>query len=217
MALLCWDAFLLLLFFLQHSGMVRRGLRASLAPLVPPWSYPAVYCIASSIVLAAVVLFWQATDRHLLVFEGLTLLIVNGVCLFAVIFFFWGAFALKGFDRSASLRFAPICGDGRSRSRRSSPKVPTAGCVILCTSAFSCSFGSALTSRWTACWPTLSGPPGSGLRRTGRNATSKAISAIPTASTRRVFPCSSRGAPAQELRSKRAQREHNPPSSYANR
>ena len=97
-AVLCWDTFLLLLFFLQHSGMVRRGLRAHLAPLIPPWSYPAVYCVATSVVLAAVVLFWLPTDRHLLVFEGITLQIVNGVCLLAVIFFVWGAFALKGFD-----------------------------------------------------------------------------------------------------------------------
>jgi protein-S-isoprenylcysteine O-methyltransferase Ste14 len=97
-ATLCWDASLLLLFFLQHSGMVRRGLRARLARFIPPWSYPAVYCIASSIVLATVVVFWQPTGRHLLVCEGLTLQIVNGVALFAVAFFFWGAVALRGFD-----------------------------------------------------------------------------------------------------------------------
>ena len=97
-AMLCWDASLLLLFFLQHSGMVRRGLRARLARFIPPWSYPAVYCIASSIVLATVVVFWQPTGRHLLVCEGLTLQIVNGIALFAVAFFFWGAIALRGFD-----------------------------------------------------------------------------------------------------------------------
>lgn len=97
-AVLCWDALLLLLFFLQHSGMVRRGLRARLARFIPPWSYPAVYCIASSIVLTTVVVFWQPTGRHLLVCEGLTLQIVNGVALLAVALFFWGAIALRGFD-----------------------------------------------------------------------------------------------------------------------
>ena len=95
---LCWDASLLLLFFLQHSGMVRRGLRARLARFIPPWSYPAVYCIASSIALATVVIFWQPTGRHLLVFEGLTLQIMNGVAFLAVAIFFWGAIALRGFD-----------------------------------------------------------------------------------------------------------------------
>jgi len=97
-AMLCWDASLLLLFFLQHSGMVRRGFRARLARFIPPWSYPAVYCIASSIALAAVVVFWQPTGLHLLVCEGLTLYILNGIALFAVVFFFWGAIALRGFD-----------------------------------------------------------------------------------------------------------------------
>ncbi len=97
-AVLCWDAFLLLLFFLQHSGMVRRGLRARLARFIPPWSYPAAYCIASSIVLTAVIVLWQPTGCHLLVLEGLALQIVNGVSLLAVVFFIWGAIALKGFD-----------------------------------------------------------------------------------------------------------------------
>jgi hypothetical protein len=97
-AVLCWDTLLLLLFFLQHSGMVRRGFRARVARFIPPWSYPAVYCIASSIALAAAVVFWQPTRRHRLVLEGLTLRIVNGVSLLAVAVFFWGAIALKGFD-----------------------------------------------------------------------------------------------------------------------
>lgn len=97
-AKLCWDAFLLLLFFFQHSGMVRRTFRARVARFIPPWSYPAVYCIASSIFLATAVVFWQPTDRHLLVLEGKTLQIVNGIALSAVGLFFWGAIALRGFD-----------------------------------------------------------------------------------------------------------------------
>jgi len=95
---LCWDAFLLLLFFLQHSGMVRRSTRTRLARFIPPWAYPAVYATASGIVLAAAVVFWQPTGLHLYVLEGLPLRIVQGVSLFAVVFFFWGALALKGFD-----------------------------------------------------------------------------------------------------------------------
>jgi methanethiol S-methyltransferase len=97
-AVLCWDAFLSLLFFVQHSGMVRRSFRAGLSRFIRPWSYPAVYTVASSVALAAVALLWQPTGRHLLVLEGLPLLIVQGVSLFAFAFFFWGAIALKGFD-----------------------------------------------------------------------------------------------------------------------
>ncbi|HET8579541.1 MAG TPA: isoprenylcysteine carboxylmethyltransferase family protein, partial [Nitrospiraceae bacterium] len=97
-ARLCWDAFLLFLFFLQHSGMVRRGLRSRLARFIPSWSYPAAYCIASSIVLGSAVLFWQPTDRYLFVSRGAALYSLNFVALFAVVIFFWGAIALRGFD-----------------------------------------------------------------------------------------------------------------------
>jgi len=97
-AVLCWDAFLSFLFFLQHSGMVRRSFRARLKQFIPPWSYSAAYTIASSIVLAAVVVLWQPTGRHLVVLEGLPLRIVQAVSVVAVAFFFWGAIALKGFD-----------------------------------------------------------------------------------------------------------------------
>jgi len=97
-AVLGWDAFLSLLFFVQHSGMVRRRVRVHLARFIPLWCYPAVYSIASSVALTAVVVFWQPSERHLLVLEGVPLRIAQAVSLFAVAFFFWGALALKGFD-----------------------------------------------------------------------------------------------------------------------
>lgn len=95
---LCWDAALSLLFFLQHSGMVRRGFRARLARFIPPWCYPAAYAIASGVALAAVVLLWQPSGRHLLVLEGLPLHITQGGSLIATAVFVWGGFALRGFD-----------------------------------------------------------------------------------------------------------------------
>lgn len=56
---LLWDTALSLLFFLQHSGMVRRGTRARLDRLIPSAYYPAVYSIASGVALTMVVVFWQ--------------------------------------------------------------------------------------------------------------------------------------------------------------
>jgi protein-S-isoprenylcysteine O-methyltransferase Ste14 len=96
--LLGWDALLSLAFFVQHSGMVRRGFRTRVERWIPAWSYPAVYAVASGIFLAAVAVFWQPTGRDLLVLEGVPRRIAEGVALCAVIFFFWGALALKGFD-----------------------------------------------------------------------------------------------------------------------
>lgn len=93
-----WDAFLCLLFFIQHSGMVRRRFRARVARRFPPWSYPAVYTIVSSLALTALVVFWLPTERRLLVLDGLASRIAQGITLFAFAFFVWGAIALKGFD-----------------------------------------------------------------------------------------------------------------------
>lgn len=95
---LCWDAFLSLLFFLQHSGMVRRGFRARLARFIPPRYHPAIYAIASGVALAAVVVLWQPSGRNLLVLDGLPRRIAQGGSLIAVAFFVWGGFALHGFD-----------------------------------------------------------------------------------------------------------------------
>ncbi len=52
-SVLGWDAALSLLFFLQHSGMVRRPFRAWLARLVDRRYHGAIYGIASGLALAA--------------------------------------------------------------------------------------------------------------------------------------------------------------------
>jgi protein-S-isoprenylcysteine O-methyltransferase Ste14 len=95
---LCWDACLSLLFFLQHSGMVRKGFRARLVRFIPPWYHPAIYAIASGIALAAMVVLWQPSGRSLLVLDGFPRRIAQGGSFLAVGFFVWGALALKGFD-----------------------------------------------------------------------------------------------------------------------
>ena len=51
---LLWDVALSMLFFLQHSGMIRRPFRAWLARIIDPRYRAAVYGIASGIALAAV-------------------------------------------------------------------------------------------------------------------------------------------------------------------
>jgi len=57
--LLLLDTGLSLLFFLQHSGMVRKKFRRSLAKIMPEQYYGALYAIASGAVLLAVIFFWQ--------------------------------------------------------------------------------------------------------------------------------------------------------------
>jgi hypothetical protein len=61
-----WDGLLCLAFFLQHSGMVRRGFRDRIAVVVPRQYHRAVYSIASGIVLTGVVILWQPSDAKFL-------------------------------------------------------------------------------------------------------------------------------------------------------
>jgi hypothetical protein len=96
--LLVWDAALSFAFFLQHSGMVRRGFQARVAGVIPPLYYRCFYSIATGVVLAAAALFWQPSAIHLFVLDGAARRLVQGGPSFAVALFAWGALALRGFD-----------------------------------------------------------------------------------------------------------------------
>jgi protein-S-isoprenylcysteine O-methyltransferase Ste14 len=95
---LCWDALLSIVFFVQHSGMVRRQFRARIAGLIPPHYHRAVYSIASGVALAGVVLLWQPSGHHLLVLEGPFRGVAVAVALLAIALFVWGAFSLSNLD-----------------------------------------------------------------------------------------------------------------------
>ncbi len=96
--ILLWDALLCLAFFLQHSGMVRRGFRDRISRIVPQHYYRAVYSIASGLVLTGVVLLWQPSGAHLFVLTGPTRLAAYAGALTSVAVFIWGAFALRALD-----------------------------------------------------------------------------------------------------------------------
>ena len=87
-----------LLFFVQHSWMVRKSSKSRLARIVPRHYVNAAYAIASGISLLAVVLLWQ--DSGLIIWEAsaglwwasrLTFVLALAVGL-------WGGLSLKGFD-----------------------------------------------------------------------------------------------------------------------
>lgn len=95
---LAWDAALCMVFFVQHSWMVRRSFRRWLLRYVPAHYQGALYTIASGAALLLLSLGWQATNVNLFVFEGplrwlprvLTLACVAGVV--------WGFRSLEYFD-----------------------------------------------------------------------------------------------------------------------
>lgn len=117
---LCWDAALSLMFFVQHSGMVRQPFRARMAAVIPPRYDGAVYAIASGVALAIVVLLWQPSDYRVLVLEGLSRRVAQACSILAIAFFVWGIHALRGFD---PLGVGPIRAYLRGRNAPSSPFV----------------------------------------------------------------------------------------------
>jgi len=93
-----WNAGLSVLFFLQHSGMVRRGLWSWLAPWLPKYTHRAVYTIASGVVLTAVVFLWQPADTVVLELQGGWRWLARGVFFAGLAGFAWSSIALRYFD-----------------------------------------------------------------------------------------------------------------------
>ena len=92
------DGFLSLLFFLQHSGMIRTCFGKRLSSVIPSCYHPAIYAIASGIVLTGVVLFWQTGATVIFQIHGPLHLLMRTVTLLGIIGFMWGVRALKAFD-----------------------------------------------------------------------------------------------------------------------
>jgi hypothetical protein len=103
---LAWDAALSFLFFAQHSGMIRQGVRRRLGALVPEHAYGAIYTIASGLALAAVVVLWQPAGEPLLHAGGMWRLAARLVALLALALFAWAALSLDSFDPFGTLAMA---------------------------------------------------------------------------------------------------------------
>ncbi len=111
-----WDALLSLAFFVQHSGMVRRPVRARLADFVPPRYQGALYSIGSGAVLALVVVFWQHSETRLYDLEGIPRVIMQSLAVLAIAAFVIAARTLRrSFD---PLGLGPIRAHLRDRADR---------------------------------------------------------------------------------------------------
>jgi methanethiol S-methyltransferase len=93
-----WNVLVSCLFFLQHSIMVRRSVRARLSVVVPDRYDGAFYSITSGIALAASVLLFQPRGEPLFVLQGIARLAVITLAFLALAGFAWGVLALGGFD-----------------------------------------------------------------------------------------------------------------------
>jgi protein-S-isoprenylcysteine O-methyltransferase Ste14 len=96
--ILAWDALLSLVFFVQHSWMLRKGARARLATVIPPVFQFAVYATASGIALLVVVLLWQPSTVRLYTLAPPWRYLAHGFTLAALALFIWGFRSLRSFD-----------------------------------------------------------------------------------------------------------------------
>ncbi len=96
--LLLWDGFLSVLFFIQHSGMIRRPFRNWLAHFIPRHYHPSSYAIASGIALTAVVLCWQPSQTGIYEVTGLLRLMARAIFIAAIMGLSWGVRVLGHFD-----------------------------------------------------------------------------------------------------------------------
>ncbi len=95
---LIWDGFLSLLFFIQHSGMVRASFRNRISSAVPSHYHPAVYSIMSGIAVTVVVLLWQTSQTVLFQIQARLQLLPRAVSFLAIAGFVWGSFSLRTID-----------------------------------------------------------------------------------------------------------------------
>jgi protein-S-isoprenylcysteine O-methyltransferase Ste14 len=92
------DTGLSLLFFIQHSGMIRKSSRRRVIRLLPEAYFSALYAIASGLVLMVVVLLWQKTDTVVAEADGMPYWALRLLFLVAVGGFYWGSSTLGSFD-----------------------------------------------------------------------------------------------------------------------
>ncbi len=108
-----WDTALCLIFFVQHSGMVRLGFRRWLERWTPEHLHGVAYTLASAAALVLLCGLWQPSGTEVLVMGGAARVVCRVLSGLALIGFAWAFAALGGFD---------AFGTGAMLSRGSGPR-----------------------------------------------------------------------------------------------
>jgi protein-S-isoprenylcysteine O-methyltransferase Ste14 len=95
---IAWDGLLSIIFFVQHSGMVRTTFRDRIYDIIPPLYHGALYTFVSSLVLALVIVLWQELPAPIYELQGLALLLVRGFFFMTIAGCFWAMYSLRAFD-----------------------------------------------------------------------------------------------------------------------
>lgn len=95
---LLFDTGLCLLFFVQHSLMVRPGFKRRAATVLPEQYVGGLYTITSSIFLLLLVGLWQKTDPVIAGASGIYFWFFRVTFLFSIFGFHWGTKTFSHFD-----------------------------------------------------------------------------------------------------------------------
>lgn len=95
---LIFNLALSLLFFLQHSGMIRRSFRKSLSNFIPSHYQGAIYTLASGVVLLVFVIFWQNSGTIFFEAGGPFRYFLRVLFFLSILGMFWGLWALRSVD-----------------------------------------------------------------------------------------------------------------------
>ncbi len=92
------DALLSIIFFLQHSALVRPRVRHRFAKFIPEEYYNAFYGFTSGICLLLVLMFWQKSPTLIANANGLIFWLLRALFFLSLAGFFWGNKSLGSFD-----------------------------------------------------------------------------------------------------------------------
>ena len=95
---LLFNASLSMIFFLQHSIMVRRSFKDLMARFMNPLYLGAIYSIASGISLLLLVFLWQKTGSVIASPDGPVRMLWRSLFFLSLAGFAWGALSLRMFD-----------------------------------------------------------------------------------------------------------------------
>ena len=112
------DSMLCLVFFMQHSGMVRRSFQRRFDAVASRYYRSAIYAITSGFVLLALLLLWQRTEPVVISIQGPWRWCLHGALLASLVGFLWGVRSLGAFD---ALGLQPVLDHVENRQSHTMP------------------------------------------------------------------------------------------------
>ena len=95
---LTFDAALAMLFFMQHSLMVRPWFKKGLSRFIPVAYFGSIFSIVSGVVLLVLITLWQDTETLLLSCTGVCRLLLRSAFFFVLFLQAWALWSLKSAD-----------------------------------------------------------------------------------------------------------------------